>query len=74
MNYFFYFTRVKLRIKTDCQQFEMKEENVNPEVLANNIDLKPVTSPSNENNSPHLTPEQENEVDLVCLIFYITMN
>lgn len=69
MHYFFYDTRVKLRIKTDCQQFEMKEDNVNAEVIANNIDLKPVTSPSNEYNSPNLTLEQENEVDVVC--FYI---
>ena len=41
----------------------MKEDNINEE--ANNIDLQPVMSPSNDNNSPHLAPaEQESEVDV----------
>ncbi len=40
----------------------MKEENVNEE--ANNIELEPVKSSSNENNSPHVAPEQEDEVDI----------
>ncbi|XP_078346518.1 uncharacterized protein LOC144631821 [Oculina patagonica] len=43
----------------------MKEENVNEE--ANNIELEPVKSSSNENNSPHVAPEQEDEVDIHLL-------
>ena len=53
--------RVKLRIKTDCQQFETKEDAINEE--AKNIELEPVTSPSNEKQSPHLAPEQGEEAD-----------
>lgn len=54
--------RVKLRIKTDCQQFEMKEDAINEGT--NNIELEPVVSPSNENQSPHLAPEQGEEADV----------
>lgn len=57
-------TRVKLRIKTDCQQFEMKEdanEEANEEV--NQIKLEPVVSPAIKNQSPHLAPEKEEEAD-----------
>ena len=50
------YNRVKLRIKTDCQQFDMKEDNseVNGTNEADSIDLEPVNSPSSENNSPHV--------------------
>ncbi|XP_020620782.1 uncharacterized protein LOC110058472 [Orbicella faveolata] len=56
---------VKLRIKTDCQQFEMKEDAINEGT--NNIELEPVVSPSNENQSPHLAPEQGEEADVQLL-------
>lgn len=51
----------------------MKEDNINEE--ANNIELKAVMSPSNENenNSPQVAPEQEDDVDvrLVCILYKV---
>ncbi|CAH3137001.1 unnamed protein product [Porites lobata] len=56
------FHTVKLRIKTDCQQFDMKEDVIaENHKQADNIGLEPVGSPSNEINSPHLSPEQANQ-------------
>lgn len=40
----------------------MKEDTIIEE--ANNIDLEPVMSPSNEIQSPHLAPEQRDEADV----------
>lgn len=51
--------RVKLRIKTDCQQFELKDENFNEE--ASNIDLEPVTIPSKENSLQDSSTQQQQE-------------
>ena len=51
--------RVKLRIKTDCQQFELKDENFNEE--ASNIDLEPVTIPSEENSLKDSSTQQQQE-------------
>ena len=51
-----------MRIKTDCQQFDMKEdtneENEVNDKDADNIELEPVVSPSVGNNSPHEAPQQ----------------
>ncbi|PFX25761.1 HORMA domain-containing protein 1 [Stylophora pistillata] len=51
--------RVKLRIKTDCQQFELKDEKFNEE--ASNIDLEPVTIPSKENSLQDSSTQQQQE-------------
>lgn len=40
----------------------MKEDAINEGT--NNIELEPVVSPSNENQSPHLAPEQGEEADV----------
>lgn len=53
------FHTVKLRIKTDCQQFELKDENFNEE--ASNIDLEPVTIPSKENSLQDSSTQQQQE-------------
>lgn len=62
MSDFLHVYRVKLRIKTDCQQFQMKDDNNNNEE-ANSIDLEPVLSPSKENVSQDVTTQQQDEVD-----------
>ena len=50
----FFFDRVKLRIKTDCQQFDLKEDQVE-EKRSNdqpdNINLDPVNGFTKENSS-----------------------
>ena len=67
--YPFYLHRVKLRIKTDCQQFDMKEDVIEENhKQADNIDLEPVSSPSNEITSPHLAPEQANQTKVLLIV------
>lgn len=51
------FHTVKLRIRTDCQQFELKDDNNNEEVYS--IDLEPVTSPSKESNLQESSIQQQ---------------
>ena len=51
----FVFDRVKLRIKTDCQQFDLKEDQVKDQKQSNdqpdNIDLDPLNGSAKENSS-----------------------
>ena len=44
----------------------MKEDAIKEE--ANNIDLEPIISPSNEKQNPHLAPEQGEEEAHVHLV------
>lgn len=55
------FHTVKLRIKTDCQQFEMKQDNKEEERCnkPDSINLEPVTSP--ENNSQGADQHREEQ-------------
>lgn len=48
------FDRVKLRIKTDCQQFDLKEDQVEEKQSndqPDNIDLAPLNGSTKENSS-----------------------
>ena len=48
------FDRVKLRIKTDCQQFDLKEDQVEEKQCndhPDNINLEPINGSTKENSS-----------------------